>query len=74
MMSAIGAAVIAIIAAALWRFAHSAVRDRFTMILAILVALSGMLAVALRGVSAGADRAGGQRDSRARCGTGGRDA
>jgi chromate transporter len=43
MMSAIGAAVIAIIAAALWRFAHSAVRDRFTMIVAIGAALTGLL-------------------------------
>jgi chromate transporter len=43
MMSGIGAAVIAIIAGALWRFAHSAVRDRFTMIVAILTALTGFL-------------------------------
>jgi chromate transporter len=42
MMSAIAAAVIAIIAGALWRFAHSAVRDRFTMIVAILAALTGL--------------------------------
>jgi chromate transporter len=43
MMSAIGAAVIAILAAAVWRFAHSAVRDRFTMIVAIGAALTGLL-------------------------------
>jgi len=43
MMSAIGAAVLAIIVAALWRFAHTGIRDGFTAIVAVVVAGIGFL-------------------------------
>ena len=43
MMSAIGAAVLAIIVAALWRFARTGIRDGFTVIVAVVVACIGFL-------------------------------
>ena len=43
MMSAIGAAVLAIIVAALWRFAHTGIRDAFTASVAAVVAGIGLL-------------------------------
>jgi chromate transporter len=43
MMSAIGACVLAIIVAALWRFAKTGIRDAFTAIIAIVVAVIGFL-------------------------------
>ncbi|HEV2296360.1 MAG TPA: chromate efflux transporter [Tepidisphaeraceae bacterium] len=43
MMSAIGACVLAIIAAALWRFARTGIRDAFTTTIAIAVAGIGFL-------------------------------
>ncbi len=43
MMSAIGASVLAIIVAALWRFAKTGIRDAFTATIAIVVAVIGFL-------------------------------
>lgn len=43
-LGGIRACVIAIVAAAMWRFAQAGVRDRFTLVLAVLAGVAGFLA------------------------------